>query len=70
MTKQEFMAKKDKLPKEALAGQLLVTQSKTSLKELHRGIKKLDKLLYEESTKKIPLNDALSAIETAMFYTE
>lgn len=67
MTKQEFLNTPAKTVGDAVAQQILNSESMTSLKQLQRSLKATYKQLYKDEWKAIPLKDLMLAIEKASF---
>lgn len=67
MTKQEFLNTPAKTLTDAVAQQILTTESMTSLKQLQRSNKALYKSLYKNEWKAITMTDLMAAIEKAAF---
>lgn len=67
MTKQEFLNTTAKTITDAVAQQLLNSESMTSLKQLQRSLKATYKTLYKDEWKAISMKDLMVAIEKASF---
>lgn len=65
MTKQQFLDKKAANKAEEAAKTIIVTHSKTHIKELERAIRKLDWALFTTEMKKITLAELYESITTA-----
>lgn len=68
MTKQEFLNTEKKTPADTIAGHLLVSNSPTALKEMHRALNRITKVLFTDASKSTPWKDVLAGVEKAIFY--
>lgn len=68
-TKQEMLDKENPTPKEWAIQQLLIANSKTSLEEYRRVLKKIAQALYKTTARQLTLDDVMEAIEIAQKLT-
>lgn len=68
MTKQEFLNAEAKTGADQVAKCVLQSHSPTAIKQLKRDLATLNKALYTDAWKKLPLTDVVAGVERAIFY--
>lgn len=68
MTKQEFLNTEAKTAGDQVAKCVLQSHSATAIKQLKRDLATLNKALYTDAWKQLPLKDIVAGVERALFY--